>query len=1031
VDDPFLPEIIETGLTAPTEALARARAATANLSPTTPLRLRAHTALALGFALNRAERFDEALPALTEADAVLRSLGLTHELALCHWQMGVAARFLRTDPHFAQTLEVALNELLTTEQETDAARCRRDLAAAYNWKGRYDDSAAQTAQARAFFESKNLKAEAATCAFAESARLRWAGNFAAALDTLTQAEATFTESGLPVEEATAWLYKGSVYAASMEFAPALDCLRRAEARLERLDLPMRLALCRTEMGIVALTQGRLRDAEQWHRFAAESFRSLSMRGDFAMAMMNLANVRFYQGELDDARALYNNAQAEFKAVGNRLYETLCELNTGVVESASSRYGSALRHLERARANMLALGATDYVATALYNLGETWREIGDLQTAVDHLTTANSLFQELDSPFQAARALAQLALAEAQQGHTADALGHAQESRQTCEASGAEGYVAVCDQVAGEIHAHSGDHAHGLALLESAGRRFASLGMTISALSCHVSGAASRLELGEWDSAEALFRESFAQAQVSLPDIAWRCAAGLAQIAENQDRTEQALAWHRQAANSIAEARRGLRHETLVDSFLAGRRSTALRRAMEAAVSANRIELALSFAETARAQVLTARLAFPSASTPSHNEEMLALRRDITELRHRLSADFESQPSLVRRFLPDQQVLLEKLGHKSRAYQQLAALHSGGDDHFLSPVHLESLRHRLSAVAPDGWACLVYHWLGDRLLTFLVGNDSLELHELNLGPMEQLALDLCVAPEPDRRRVMYGANNRAGSIHLKRLHDCLLPVSLQRDLSPRRLLVIAPGGRLHGLPFHALTDGAKYLCQRAVVSYAPSLTALDFSLARAAKLSPRPQSLLAVAVEQFGDSVPPLPHANDEAKLAAQSFKNSELLCNSSATPETVIAKLSGGYDALHFATHGLFDAQFGRLSRLLLHGGDLQADEIEQLSLSARLAMLTACHTAAGQTHAGEEVTGLTQAFLAAGAASVVSSMWSVDDEKSPQIANDFYGRLTTKQLSPAFALAETQRKWIADGCPPLDWASFAVYGAP
>ena len=82
-----------------------------------------------------------------------------------------------------------------------------------------------------------------------------------------------------------------------------------------------------------------------------------------------------------------------------------------------------------------------------------------------------------------------------------------------------------------------------------------------------------------------------------------------------------------------------------------------------------------------------------------------------------------------------------------AGSQLAALHSGGDEHFLSPVHLESLRRRLSAVVPDGWACLIYHWLGDRLLAFLVGSDSLELYELNLGRWNS-SRSIC-APRPNQ------------------------------------------------------------------------------------------------------------------------------------------------------------------------------------------------------------------------------------------------------------------------------------------
>jgi len=833
----------------------------------------------------------------------------------------------------------------------------------------------------------------------------------------------------------------------MQFDAALSRLREAYAEFERLDLPVRLAFCRNELGRVTTHRGHLREAEATYQANLNSFSALGMRADLARTQLNLANVRYDQGELDEATRLYTQAQAEFRTLGNTFDEALCELNLGVCKRGLGRYGSALHHLERARAAMAALGAADSVALAHHNLGHVWFDLGDLDKAAHHLAVAVQTYQESGALFPAARSLVQMALVETHQGRTAGALAHLQEARRVCEEAKAHGYLAICDQIAGEIQAHIGNYAQALHLLGAAEAAFASVGMPLNALACRIVEADICLALGEHERAERLYQDGLAHAEFSLPDLAWRCAAGLAHIAEQQGRLEGMLTWHRRVVRAISQARRGLHHEKLVATFLTSRLA-ALNNAIAAAVKSEQPDMALSFVEESRAQ----RLAFrrtnlhqpPEAGA---SDERRALRRELVELRHRVGASLDSEFgwSIIRPATPEQQSLLAELEDKARQYELLTMLYDdGADDRNADRLafNLSNLRRALSTAAPAGWTCLAYYWLGDTLLIFVIDAESLEVYTRHFQPLDQTAFELCASPEADRRRHIYGAapqrntlQQRASAIYLKRLHDLLLPAPLHDRLSPSHLLVIVPAGPLHALPFHALTDGSAYLCEGATITYTPSLAHLDFCLRQAARCPTQIHSALIVAVEDFDGAMPPLPQASREAELVQTFLPRSTVLKEALATPEAVTevirSDLSGNHHILHFATHGVFEAGFGRLSRLVFYHGDLQADEIEQLPLNARLVVLSACQSALGQVHLGEEAVGLTQAFFAAGAPSVLSTLWAVEDKVAPAFMADFYENLIRRRLAPALALATAQRKWIAEGQSPHDWAAFGFYGVP
>jgi CHAT domain-containing protein len=160
-----------------------------------------------------------------------------------------------------------------------------------------------------------------------------------------------------------------------------------------------------------------------------------------------------------------------------------------------------------------------------------------------------------------------------------------------------------------------------------------------------------------------------------------------------------------------------------------------------------------------------------------------------------------------------------------------------------------------------------------------------------------------------------------------------------------------------------------------------------------------------------------------------------------ANHETAISAGLSDYRIVHFATHGLLNSAHPELSGIVLslvnekgeqQDGFLRLHEIYNLNLPADLIVLSGCQTALGKEIKGEGLVGLTRGFMYAGAARVVASLWSVQDDATAELMKRFYQKMLGKaQMRPAAALRAAQvetwktKRWQS----PFYWASFILQG--
>jgi CHAT domain-containing protein/Tfp pilus assembly protein PilF len=221
------------------------------------------------------------------------------------------------------------------------------------------------------------------------------------------------------------------------------------------------------------------------------------------------------------------------------------------------------------------------------------------------------------------------------------------------------------------------------------------------------------------------------------------------------------------------------------------------------------------------------------------------------------------------------------------------------------------------------------------------------------------------------------------------------------------------------------------------------------------------------------ALPRLPGSRNEVQEVAHALPNALLLLGPAASEPRLAGLASSdslrSFRVIHLATHALVDNRRPGRSALVLsqvdlpnrlaaaidgkpiYDGMLTAEEIVRTwKLRADVVTLSACQTALGREIAGEGYVGLTDAFLQAGAKSVLVSLWEVDDRATSLLMQRFYRNLAqswsqdgpgkrTVSLTKAAALGDA-REWLRDyvdssgGRPyghPYYWAAFVLIGDP
>lgn len=202
-----------------------------------------------------------------------------------------------------------------------------------------------------------------------------------------------------------------------------------------------------------------------------------------------------------------------------------------------------------------------------------------------------------------------------------------------------------------------------------------------------------------------------------------------------------------------------------------------------------------------------------------------------------------------------------------------------------------------------------------------------------------------------------------------------------------------------------------------------------------------------------DPLPELPNTGVEVDAIGEILKApaGNVWKKKQATETNLMALRSPA--VLHLATHGEFLAKrlegISSAEEPLLRGfvaltganrlqagtddGVMTGLEASALQLQGtKMVVLSACRTGVGAVNPGEGVYGLRWGFAAAGAQSLVMTLWKVDDEASVALMKSFYRQLAAKKSKvEALSLAQSEIRANPKWRHPGYWAAFTVFGDP
>lgn len=967
-------------------------------------------------------KYDTSLEALEAAKSLWGGAASGHELALCDWIEGKIRQGQNRYQKALALLKRAKESLAQEGMVIAAARCDRDMAVAY-LLSEPEKSLASLNQAREIFVMAGYPLETALCDHYIALVHDERNCYEEALAVRAQAREAFATHGAGFFAALSDVSLGIVYWRLNRYEEALEVCQRARDYYAEKGIVAKVAICDVNMANVFYSLNRYGDALTLYQRAADLCLQQNLPVDVARCQVNMALIHEKKGQYGKALALYQRARNTFTQQGLSTYTALCEENMAAIYQQMGQHDKALELYQCARDAFSRQGLAIYTARCDTHMADTHVAIGQYQHAQRCLKRARTVCAEAKMPV----------------------------------------HVAACDQLLAHIHSQLGEAEKAISLFQQSAAVFAERELPVDVALCDLGIGETNRTAGNYLKARSHFRQALTILAPHFPDQAWRAEYGLYHCARAEADLPAAMEHCLQAARYINQAHEHFRVERFGERFFADRRHV-YDEAISLALNLNEPEKALEVVELGKARSFVSQLdsrglrlrardvSDAYLSDLLRREEALASR--LASLRKSLYVHTDEGAGEALRSLgelgsdqPEALTLLEQLSSEYEEVVDRLRLTAPCwvTTRAASPFELSKFRELVSScITSSKWGCLEYYMSGTDLVILYVDPQNVVCRSKELTDFDRLVLRQCTSPEPDLRNLVYrgiihghAAPRPPGQLYLRHVSNLLIPEEI-KPLADSGFLIIAPHNFLHRLPFHALLIDDRHLIEKVSILYTPTLHALQRLLVQPANTNSATADLgraLWCGLSDFDGRAPRLRHTKTEIQgLYQLCGKHGELLWGERATVAEInrqnVTGILASYDVLHFATHAYLDPLSPFQSRVVLHGSDLTAVDILDLSLKARLVTLSVCQSATGEIGPGDEMVSLARAFFLAGADAVVASLWVVDDESGAFLMREFYERLKAGN-SIVGAMRDVQREMIAQGYTPFHWASFVVMGRP
>jgi CHAT domain-containing protein len=533
------------------------------------------------------------------------------------------------------------------------------------------------------------------------------------------------------------------------------------------------------------------------------------------------------------------------------------------------------------------------------------------------------------------------------------------------------------------------------------------------------------EEGNFEAAASHFQEALRLSR--QPNLATVIERRLGWVYRQMGKLPEAEAVLRRAVANIEDIRSQLQSEEHREAFVEDKMG-AYGILIQVLFDRQKFAEAFEMSERARARafldLLGNRVSLSKGRSVALIAEEKALRERIAQLKAREASREDDEEASEEASHLGQRALQRELDLAREAYAAFLARVRAQSREQASLMTVEPLAvpEVQALLGPE--AVLVEYFVGGgRTLVWVVSRNGLRAFRLRIEEAE-------LTKRVGEFRDLIASRGRLEELRdaAHDLYKMLLAPAFPAGL-PRELIIV-PHRVLHYLPFHTLMPApGSYLLQDSLVYYLSSASLLQFTHEKQAAATP---AALAVGNPDLQDPRLNLRYAEREAKEVGRQFPGAAVLLRHEATKPRTRAQM-GPQSLIHLATHADLDEEDPLGSALLLHpegsdSGRLEVQEIFGLDLHASLVILSACDTSLGKLTRGDELIGLTRAFIYAGTPSVISTLWRVEDRASYELMRVFYRNLRAGQ-SKGDALRQAQLVTLQEYPHPYYWAAYQLVG--
>lgn len=809
-----------------------------------------------------------------------------------------------------------------------------------------------------------------------------------------------------------------------EIARTIFHAHKDRVRLARLD---------SNIANIYYRQDRFQEAIELYERSYGVFLQCGESLDIASVLRNLAVCYISLHDFPRAEETYRLAKQHCLEHGFSLVAAEADYNVAYLHYLRGEYLRAIELYDQTRALCATLGDRYHQALCDLDESEIYLELNLTEGGTDLAQDAFTAFIELGMTYEAAKAAAFSAIATSQQGRYKQALEIFDHARELFVKEQNKLWPALIDLYKALVLYEAGENDHAEDLAVTALGYFADSSLPSKAALCELLLAAIELRASDPEESRRYCSAALARLiHIDSPAV-YQAYFMLGQAEEASGNTELARHAYEHAFRKLEDLRSHLGKEELKIAFLKNKLAVyegLVITSLAVSFGARAQKEAFDYIEQAKSRSLADLIAFRSSSLASRESDAVSpAMGEFRDLRQKLNWTYH-------------QIELEELnreGSSKERIQQLRQLSRNYEDALVKAfsrvqsvdrefASLQNARtvpvEELQAILPENAQLVEYYVARNRFYVCLISRKEFKIMALGdvMPVREKLRLlQLQLAKfrlGADYLQSLEKSLLQATQAHLEELYTLLI-APFRKELTAEHLLFV-PHAFLHYLPFHALSDGGKYLIDDFSISYVPSS-----SIFAVCQEKHQPQSHGSALVLAVPDAR--APYIADEARFVASAMGDANLFMGDEATEER-LRTLGPQSRFIHIATHGYFRQDNPMFSSLRLGTSQLSLFDLYQLQFDAELVTLSGCGTGMNVVIGGDELIGLVRGLLYAGAQTLMVSLWEVHDQSTAEFMGDFYQNFKSS-ANKANALRKAVLNLKQKHRHPYYWAAFALVG--